>query len=67
MLRTNRSDLLRFREEALDVGAGASEDICLVFLPVASAAAAAVDVLVFVNDEDEKTEEAFCVRVRYVL
>lgn len=66
-MRTNRPDLLRFRDEVLDVGAGAAEDISLVFLPVATAAASAADVLVFVNDEDEKTEEAFCVRVRYVL
>ena len=49
---TKKPDLLRFREELLDVRPVSAEDSCVLLLQVGPSEA--VDVDVFVYDEDEK-------------
>ena len=51
-LHTKKPDVLRFREQVLDVRPVAAEDGCLLLLQVGPSEA--VDVDVFVYDEDEK-------------
>lgn len=63
LLRSDHPHLLQFREERFQVGGGETYTIGLRF--ATSTSPGAVDILVYVNDQDEKTEEAFCVSVNY--
>ena len=68
------ANVTEFRPERLDLPAGGSRPMGLTFEPAeewhAAAAAArggaegVVDVLVFINDEEDATEECFRIRVR---
>ncbi|KAG8505552.1 Nephrocystin-4, partial [Galemys pyrenaicus] len=60
-LLCDRPDLLSFREDAFQVGGGETYTIGLRFAP--RARAGEEEVLVYINDPEDKTEEAFCVRV----
>lgn len=62
-VRTNRDDLLQFKETRLELGAGEATSIGLRFAP--SMSPGAVEILVFINDEDDKNEETFSVRAAY--
>lgn len=62
-LRTNRDDLLQFKDTRLDMAAGEMQNIGLRFAPTHSPGS--VEILVFINDEDDKNEETFCVRAVY--
>ena len=62
-LRTNRDDLLQFKDTRLEIGAGETQNIGLRFAP--TQAPGTVEILVFINDEDDKNEETFCVRASY--
>ncbi len=62
-LRTNRDDLLQFKETRLEIGAGETQNIGLRFAPTQTPDS--VEILVFINDEDDKNEETFCVRAVY--
>ena len=62
-LSTSRADLLQFKEEELNLGAGQTGELALRFVPMSIPTAA--DVTVFINNEEEKTEEAFCIRLKY--
>ena len=63
-LRTNREDLLQFKETRLDIAAGESQTIGLRFAP--SQAPGLTEILIFINDEDDKNEETFCVKANYM-
>ncbi|XP_054996166.1 nephrocystin-4 [Sorex araneus] len=58
-LHSDRPDLLRFREDAFQVGPGETYTIGLHFLPAPSPA----EILIYINDHEDKTEETFCVKV----
>ena len=62
-LLSNRDDLLQFKDTRLEVGPGETTSIGLRFAP--SQAPGTAEILVFINDEDDKNEETFCVRASY--
>ena len=62
-LRTSREDLLQFKESRLELGAGETTNIGLRFAPCMTPGS--IEILVFINDEDDKTEETFCVKAIY--
>ncbi|CAI9730878.1 Hypothetical predicted protein [Octopus vulgaris] len=63
-LHTNRDDLLQFKENQLDIPGGESLDIGLRFAPVLQQGS--VDILVFIDDEQGKNEETFCIKANYM-
>ncbi|XP_072306312.1 nephrocystin-4 [Eucyclogobius newberryi] len=62
-LHSDQPHLLQFREDRFQIGGGETYTIGLRFAP--SQRPGAVEILVYVNDLQEKTEEAFCVKVSY--
>ncbi|KAG8568686.1 hypothetical protein GDO81_014109 [Engystomops pustulosus] len=62
-LHTNRSDLLQFKENTFEVGAGETYTIGLRFAPGESSGHE--EILIFINDQEDKNEETFCVKVNY--
>ncbi|XP_008411314.1 nephrocystin-4 isoform X1 [Poecilia reticulata] len=62
-LRSDHPDLLQFREDKFQIGGGESYTIGLRFAPSQSSGSA--EILVYVNNSEEKTEETFCVKVNY--
>ena len=62
-LRTNRDDLMQFKESHMEVAGGATANIGLRFAP--SASAGVVEIMLFINDEDDKNEETFCIKAIY--
>ena len=63
VLHTNRDDLLQFKETSLSVEGGGTATIGLRFVPILKAGTA--EILVFINDEDDKNEETFRVSAVY--
>uniref|UniRef100_A0A146WLA6 Nephrocystin-4 n=1 Tax=Fundulus heteroclitus TaxID=8078 RepID=A0A146WLA6_FUNHE len=63
LLRSDHPDLLQFREDRFQVGGRESYSIGLRFAPSQSPGSA--EILVYVNNSEEKTEETFCVKVNY--
>ncbi|KAM9299299.1 LOW QUALITY PROTEIN: nephrocystin-4 [Gastrophryne carolinensis] len=62
-LHTNRADLLQFKEDIFEVGAGETYTIGLRFAP--SNSSGLEEILIFINDQEDKNEETFCVKVNY--
>ncbi|TRY82321.1 hypothetical protein DNTS_000054 [Danionella cerebrum] len=62
-LRTDHPDLLQFKEEQFQVGGGELYTIGLRFAP--SQNPGMEEILVFINDEQDKNEDTYCVRVHY--
>ncbi|KFV63535.1 Nephrocystin-4, partial [Dryobates pubescens] len=62
-LGTNRPDLLRFREDSFQVAGGEVYSIGLRFAP--GRAPGQEEILIHINDHEDKNEETFCVRVLY--
>ncbi|XP_073459794.1 nephrocystin-4 [Aquarana catesbeiana] len=62
-LHTNRADLLQFKENTFEVGAGETYTIGLRFAP--SDSGGLEEILIFINDHEDKNEETFCVKVIY--
>ncbi|KAG7226929.1 hypothetical protein INR49_022224 [Caranx melampygus] len=60
LLRSDHPDLLQFKEDTFQIGGGESYTIGLRFAP--SQSPGSVEILVYVNDLEEKTEETFCVK-----
>ncbi|XP_055981373.1 nephrocystin-4 [Sorex fumeus] len=58
-LHSDRPDLLRFREDSFQVGPGETYTMGLHFLPTPRPA----EILIYINDHEDKTEETFCVKV----
>lgn len=63
LLHTNRDDLLQFKETQLDIAGGDSQNIGLRFAPVLHPGS--LELLVFINDEEDKNEETFCIKATY--
>ncbi|XP_056895840.1 nephrocystin-4 isoform X2 [Takifugu flavidus] len=63
LLRSDHPDLLQFKEDRFQIGAGQSYSIGLRFAPSRSSGSA--EILVYVNNLEEKTEETFSVKVNY--
>ncbi|XP_069120570.1 nephrocystin-4-like isoform X2 [Argopecten irradians] len=63
VLLNNREDLLQFRESRLEIEGGETQTIGLRFTPVTKAGS--VEIMVFINDEDDKNEETFKIMVTY--
>nr|XP_057939815.1 nephrocystin-4 isoform X2 [Doryrhamphus excisus] len=63
LLRSGHPDLLQFKEDRFQIGGGESYTIGLRFAP--SQSPGSVEILVYVNNMEEKTEETFCVNVNY--
>uniref|UniRef100_UPI003AAF1E02 nephrocystin-4 n=1 Tax=Centroberyx gerrardi TaxID=166262 RepID=UPI003AAF1E02 len=63
LLRSDHPDLLQFKEDKFQIGGGESYTIGLRFAP--SQSPGSVEILIYVNNMEEKTEETFCVKVNY--
>ncbi|KAF7647682.1 hypothetical protein LDENG_00168310 [Lucifuga dentata] len=63
LLRSDHPDLLQFKEDKFQIGGGESYSIGLRFAP--SQSPGSVEILVYVNNMEEKTEETFCMKVKY--
>ncbi|CAH1775289.1 unnamed protein product [Owenia fusiformis] len=63
LLCSNRDDLVQFRDTRLEIGAMESASIGLRFAP--SQTPGSTEILVFINDEDDKNEETFCIKAVY--
>ncbi|XP_059189932.1 nephrocystin-4 [Centropristis striata] len=63
LLRSDHPDLLQFKEDKFQISGGESYTIGLRFAP--SQSPGSVEILVYVNNLEEKTEETFCVKVDY--
>ncbi|XP_010626139.1 nephrocystin-4 isoform X3 [Fukomys damarensis] len=62
-LHSDRPDLLQFREDTFQVGGGETYTIGLRFLP--GGRPGQEEVLIYVNDHEDKNEETFCVKITY--
>ncbi|XP_044275577.1 nephrocystin-4 [Varanus komodoensis] len=62
-LHTNRPDLLQFKEDSFEIGGGETYTLGLRFAP--SRSAGEEEILICINDHEEKNEEAFCVKATY--
>ncbi|XP_029012170.1 nephrocystin-4 isoform X3 [Betta splendens] len=63
LLRSDHPDLLQFKEDEFQIDGGESYTIGLRFAP--SQSPGSVEILVYVNNVEEKTEETFCIRLSY--
>ncbi|KAJ8016670.1 hypothetical protein DPEC_G00009660 [Dallia pectoralis] len=63
LLRSDHPDLLQFKENRFEVGGGETYSIGLRFAP--SQSPGSQEILIYVNNMDETTEETFCVKVKY--
>ncbi|XP_032719138.1 nephrocystin-4 [Lontra canadensis] len=62
-LHSDHPDLLQFREDSFQVGGGETYTIGLRFAPRESTGEE--EILIYINDHEDKNEEAFCVKVTY--
>ncbi|XP_048206092.1 nephrocystin-4 isoform X2 [Perognathus longimembris pacificus] len=60
-LHSSRPDLLQFKEDSFQVGGGETYTIGLRFAP--SESPGQEEILIYINDHEDKNEEAFCVKV----
>ncbi|XP_078617317.1 nephrocystin-4-like isoform X2 [Branchiostoma floridae x Branchiostoma japonicum] len=63
LLHTNRQDLLQFKENTFELGSGDVYTIGMRFAP--SQQQGTTEILIFINDEDDKNEETFCIKATY--
>ncbi|XP_078696197.1 nephrocystin-4-like isoform X1 [Branchiostoma floridae x Branchiostoma belcheri] len=63
ILHTNRQDLLQFKENTFELGSGDVYTIGMRFAP--SQQQGTTNILIFINDEDDKNEETFCIKANY--
>ncbi|XP_021791147.1 nephrocystin-4 isoform X8 [Papio anubis] len=62
-LHNDHPELLRFREDSFQVAGGETHTIGLQFAP--SQRVGEEEILIYINDHEDKNEEAFCVKVIY--
>ena len=62
-LHTSRADVLSFKENSFQVNGLTPHTIFLIFQPVSYSVD--IDILIFINDNHDNTEECFCVQVAY--
>ncbi|KAL4646096.1 nephrocystin-4 isoform X2 [Arapaima gigas] len=63
LLRTDHPELLHFKEDSFQVGGGETHNIGLRFAPTRNPGTE--EILVFINNQENKNEETFCIKVRY--
>eukprot|EP00736_Rhodelphis_marinus_P011703 Rmarinus@m.28387 len=63
-LRTNQPNLLKFKEENMEIPPGGQRYIGLRFLP--SYREGSLDMYVFINDENDQNEECLCIKANYI-
>ncbi|KAM6216885.1 nephrocystin-4 [Rhynchocyon petersi] len=62
-LHSSHPDLLQFKEDSFEVGGGETYTIGLRFAP--SQRPGEEEILIYINDHEDKNEETFCVKVIY--
>ncbi|KAM4872565.1 nephrocystin-4 isoform 2-T2 [Thomomys bottae] len=62
-LHSSRPDLLQFKQDSFQVGGGETYTIGLRFVP--SESPGQEEILIYINDHEDKNEETFCVKVIY--
>jgi len=62
-VRANRPDLVHIKEPRLEIAPNRSASIGLQFAPAASRGFA--EIMIFINDEEDRNEDAFSVKVTY--
>ncbi|XP_034358363.1 nephrocystin-4 [Arvicanthis niloticus] len=62
-LHSDRPDLLHFKEDSFQVAGGETYTIGLRFVP--SGSPGQEEILIYINDQEDKNEETFCVKVLY--
>ncbi|XP_067873614.1 nephrocystin-4 isoform X2 [Heterodontus francisci] len=62
-LRTNRPDLLQYKEDFFELEGGETYHIGLRFAPGQNPGVE--EILIFINDQAEKNEATFCVKITY--
>ncbi|XP_030641101.1 nephrocystin-4 [Chanos chanos] len=62
-LRSDHPDLLQFKEDHFQVGGGEIYSIGLRFAP--SQSPGTEEILIYMNNQEDKNEETFCVKVQY--
>nr|XP_045005967.1 nephrocystin-4 isoform X3 [Jaculus jaculus] len=62
-LHSDHPDLLRFKEDSFQVAGGETYTIGLQFAP--SSCSGQEEILIYINDHEDKNEETFCVKVIY--
>uniref|UniRef100_I3MWG9 Nephrocystin 4 n=1 Tax=Ictidomys tridecemlineatus TaxID=43179 RepID=I3MWG9_ICTTR len=62
-LYSDHPDLLQFKEDTFQVGGGETYTIGLRFVP--GRRVGQEEILIYINDHEDKNEEAFCVKVIY--
>lgn len=62
-LKTNRPDMLQFKESIIQVGTGESHSIGLRFTPQQFPGKS--EILIFINDSEDKNEETFSINAVY--
>ncbi|XP_075803016.1 nephrocystin-4 [Microtus pennsylvanicus] len=62
-LHSDRPDLLQFKENSFQVAGGETYTIGLRFMP--SGSTGQEEILIYINDHEDKNEETFCVKVLY--
>ena len=62
-LHSSRADVLSFKENSFQVNGLTPHTIFLIFQPVSYSLD--IDILIFINDNHDNTEECFCVQVSY--
>ncbi|RVE70116.1 hypothetical protein OJAV_G00061130, partial [Oryzias javanicus] len=63
LLHSNHPDLLQFREDRFEIDGGETYAIGLRFAPTQTPGSA--EILIYINNLDETTEETFCLKVHY--
>ncbi|XP_075406548.1 nephrocystin-4 isoform X2 [Tenrec ecaudatus] len=62
-LHSSHPDLLQFKEDSFEVGGGETHTLGLRFAP--SRGPGEEEILIYINDHEDKNEETFCIKVTY--
>jgi len=62
-IRASRPDLVRVKDPQLEIGPNRSASVGLQFAPAATRGFC--EILIFINDEEDRNEDTFCVKVTY--
>ncbi|KAI1892585.1 hypothetical protein AGOR_G00135100 [Albula goreensis] len=63
LLSSDHPDLLQFKEDSFQIGGGETYTIGLRFAP--SQCSGTEEILIYINNHEDKNEETFCVKVQY--
>ena len=62
-VHTNHPQLLQFKDSRLELDGGETQSIAMKFAPYMTREV--LEILVYINDDNDKTEETFCVKAVY--